>query len=239
MILEIWLFNLIPGKTINDFTAHDQRIRMQSNAMILRFKRRYLGTYAVHNSANYSYAQMTVIDMPTIEDARTLQEHGLPDSPNFVDIVMESDAYMTDVAAVSLENLVPSPNLTRAFALDKSLFRVNMFGLQPGKTLPDFAAFDRRVTGRYSEYMGVIDWFYTGLYRAEGLPGLECAEVDVVQAASVEEARARDAAYPAPPDLLEIYEECRSYMTPPPRNMTFWLKPVSLAPIAHQPIRLT
>ncbi len=228
MILQLLLFNLSEGTTIDDFLAFDRRVIGRYTHYLAPAKHRYLGVFTVEDSPSFSYAEVTVIDAETVEDARELRRALLPDPPEMEDIFAECDAYTTDAAILGLVSIVPSPNINRAFHPDHSLIRVSLSQLEASRTMEEIAAFDRRVTDRYSEYMHQIDWYYTGVYSVENMPGYDYAEVDLVEAESVEIIKARDAARTIPDDIQAVYDECRLFFGL--NRSKFWLKPLQLNP---------
>lgn len=121
------------------------------------------------------------------------------------------------------------------------LLTVSFFPLAAGKTADELAAFERRIIGRYSDFMSEIGWHYFGIHAVSGLPPHDIGELYLIDAPSRAEALARDTAHEAPEvmpaDIPGIYEECRTFMGPAEQRVRLWLRPVAVTPeslaVAH------
>ncbi len=104
------------------------------------------------------------------------------------------------------------------------LVNVGLGHITPGRSERELVEFERRINRRYVEHVAEIAWDYLGVYRVSGLDGIGHAEVSVVDAPDVEEARRRDAEHEAvlSEDVRAMYDECRSLLWVRP-SLRFWL----------------
>ncbi len=237
MIVQLLLFNLSEGTTLEDFLAFDQRVLDQYTTYLAPAKQRYLGVFAIEDSSSFSYAEVTLIDAESIEAARDARRALLPDPPEMEAIFDECNQYMTDAALLGMVAGVPSPNVTRTFNLDRSLIQISLSHLEASKSFEEITEFDRRVTEPYSAHMRQINWYYTGIYRIDNMPGYDFAEFDIAEAASVADIKAREAALETPEDMQVIFQEYHTYFGM--NRSRFWLVPLQLNPAFKSSLNLT
>lgn len=120
----------------------------------------------------------------------------------------------TDGLALTLRPVVTSPGADEAPSLTP-VVAIQVFNSNPERPLEEFAAFERRIMDRYYNFVLPARWRYMGLYELEGggetFPYMR-AEPYLIEADTIEQAKELDATTsPEPPDILEIYDECRSY----------------------------
>lgn len=230
MLLRAYLYNLAPGKAEADLIAFDRRVTERFTSYFAEHGRRYLGVYRVEGSPDHAYAELSVVDAASVGEAQSRRPRSLPS--DVADILAECDTYTVDTADLWLDPIVLSPNASIPLDLARSLVRIYLFQLVAGTTVEQFAAWERQITGRYSEVFREIDWYYAGAFTASGIAGYNSAGVDIVRADSPDEALARDAALPEPPDITRIVTECRAFMEPRVPRRTMWLRPLSLSALA-------
>lgn len=121
---------------------------------------------------------------------------------------------MAGALELTLRPVVASAGADDARSLPR-VVAIQVFNSNPERPLEWFAAFERRIMDRYYNFLLSARWRYTGLYELDGSDAsFPCtrAEPYLIDADTVEEARRLEAVTsPEPPDILEIYEECRSY----------------------------
>jgi hypothetical protein len=120
----------------------------------------------------------------------------------------------TDGLHLTLRPVVASAGGEETRSLTR-VVAIQLFNSNPQRPLEQFAAFERRIMDRYYTFMLPARWRYMGLYELHGgdasFPYTR-AEPYVIEAETIEEAKELDAVTsPEPPDILEIYEECRAY----------------------------
>jgi len=238
MLLKIDLFNLLPTATTEEFVRFDQQVTQRFCEVVETYGRRYLGVFRPEGMSGYSIAEASLIEAETPEEAQA-RAAAAPKPDDFIQIVTECRAYQQEeYLTLWLKPIIPSPYASKRLSLEGGLIRVFMYHPHPEKTYEDFERFERRITTRYSEFLGQINWFYTGTYDVYGMPEAMRADVDIVQAASLDEALARDAALTEPPEIQEIIAECRGFMNRERERSTFWLHPLSLSASAQAGVLL-
>ena len=92
--------------------------------------------------------------------------------------------------------------------------------------MADYIDFDRRIMGRYTEYMMQAKWYQVGVYHVFGLPDYMYVDAfDVIDAKSVEAAIANDAALLITPEMQAIYDECNLYLDRTRERFLIWFTP--------------
>ena len=105
MIVQLLLFNLSEGTTIDDFLAFDRRVIGRYTHYFAPARHRYLGVFEVEDSPSFSYAEVTVIDANTLEEARHVRRALLPDPPEMQDIFDALRRDGTELAQATLKTL--------------------------------------------------------------------------------------------------------------------------------------
>lgn len=122
--------------------------------------------------------------------------------------------------------------------LEGRLLRFYFYVPHPGRSLDDFDQFERRTQESYASFMGQMDWLYLGACVADGLLERMYAGVDLVRAATPQEAMQREAAHPSTPEIEAILSEARGFREPGRELVSFWLQPALLSPLAQAGVLL-
>jgi hypothetical protein len=118
------------------------------------------------------------------------------------------------------------------------LIFISLFSIDPQISFEEYEKFELSVIQRYTEYYLPQGIAYLGQFRPYGLKEYNCAEIHLVEAATLEEGQ-RKVVTPvnAPEDILAIESVCRSLHVPGVR-MNIWLKPIELSPFGRNPLVL-
>jgi hypothetical protein len=122
--------------------------------------------------------------------------------------------------------------------LDDKLLHIAMRYLPSTHTIEELIAFSERIVQPYAEIMAAARWFHMGSLHVAGLPQYMYADaLDVVEAASVEEALANDEQLPMTEPYRAIQNECVEYMDQTRERFAIWMKPLVLGTAAHEGVR--
>ncbi len=132
-------------------------------------------------------------------------------------------------ARLWIDVVVPSPATTAGLPV-RGVVAIQVFNSHPERPLERFAEFELRIIARYHDFMAAARWQYVGLCTLRADPATAVpwtrAEPYVIDAATLDEARRLDeSTSPEPPDIVEIYAECRSYKDDKAPRGWLWLVP--------------
>lgn|SRR5574341_294316 len=256
----LWLISLFKptlDTSLEALARFERRIIPRYTEFYQQIGFSYIGAYSVDSRTRfgsatpatpwgelpYTHAEVFVVDAPSAEQART-REAAVSLPGNIQEMLAERNAYLdvNDGARLWLEPLALSPVADSRLTLANRLLGMLLYQPMPDKRLEDFVAFEQRITARYAGYMREAGWHYAGVYHAHGLQAYMRADLYALDAATPEEAvardNARDEAGGVPKDVEEIIAECRTYMNRQIERYVLWLRPVALSSTAESGVVL-
>jgi hypothetical protein len=93
VLLRAYLYNLAPGKTEDELIAFDHRVTERFTSYCAEHGRRYLGVFKVAGLPDYAYAEFTLVDADSVQEAQA-QRAALVIPDNISDIFAECDTYI-------------------------------------------------------------------------------------------------------------------------------------------------
>jgi hypothetical protein len=178
-------------------------------------------------------AMIQLAHAASIEEA--IQRELRPETPSTTAFQMARRAWI-DPASVRRLWLVPmcrSSFATAPLRLDGKLLHLAMRHMPSAHAIEELIAFNQRIVQPYAEIMAAARWFHLGSLHVVGLTEYMYADaLDVVEAATLEEALANDAQVPMTDHYREIQKGCVEYMDGTRERFAVWMTPLALSAAA-------
>lgn len=209
MLLRISLFHLMPNITLDQIT----------DDLPPPYGGERVGVFQPQGLETFDAAEVSRLDFPAVG---SLPEGFWDQSKPTLDLWLEP---------------VPGGYFSpQRIPLQNRFLQIIFYEPHPARSEEDFVAFIHRIAPRYNEFIGQIGWHYLGSFRAYGFPQNMRAAITLIQARSIQEALARDAALEEPPDIAAIIAEGRARMNQDRAHPLLWLTPRALSPLGQSGI---
>jgi len=206
MLLRISLFHLIPNMTLDQIPGD----------LPEPYGGQRFGIFQPQGMETFDAAEVSRLDFPAVG---SLPEGFWDQSKSTMDVWLE-----------------PMPGgfiSPQRIPLQGRFLRVFFYEPHPEHAEEEFVGFIHRIAPRYNEFIGQIGWHYIGTFRAHGFSQNMRAAITLIEAPSIEEALARDAALIEPPDIAAITAQGRALMRQDHVYPPLWLTPHALTPLSQ------
>jgi hypothetical protein len=197
----------------------------------------YPGTRPHTNWIAGRCAMLHLVRAATVEEA--LLREVPPATPATVEFQSARHAWI-DPASTRRLWLVPmcrSSFATTPMQLGGKLLHLAMRHLPSAHTIEELIAFNQRIVQPYAEIMTAARWCHIGSLHVVGLAQYMYADaLDVVEAATVEEALAHDDKVPMTDEYREIQRGCVEYLDGTRERFAMWMSPLALSTAAGRGI---
>jgi hypothetical protein len=198
----------------------------------------YPGTRPQTNSIAGRCALVSLVQAASVEEA--LQREIPAREPAMISFQTARQGWIDPASARRLW-LVPmcrSSYATSPIALEGKLLHLAMRHLPGAHKIEDLIAFNQRIVQPYAQIMSAARWFHLGSLHVLGLPEYMYADaLDVVDAATVEEALVNDEKIPMTEAYRTIQNGCVEYLDGSRERYAVWMKPLALGTAAARGVR--
>lgn len=240
MLLNITFSRLEPQITAEEYAKFEASTMPRYTEYFQPQGVLYLGQFRPFGLPEFSIAQIHLVNADSCTVGRRMVKL-TANAPQ--DMVAMDSVRRSLLAPGGKLNLWLKPIALTTFGrqpldLADRLLRFYLYNPSTEHSLEEYDRFERRTQESYAAYMQQIDWLYLGACLSDGMLERMYAGLDLVRAATPQEAMQREAAYEVTQEIEAILSEARGFRQPGKELVSFWLKPVLLSPLGQAGVRL-